>query len=795
MSSGSEVFRFGKHKDKNFEHVYAKEKGYVKWAQSEARDGQLAEFVSYCQARDSAGCGTASASNHQRPSANSTNVPAVPASSSMSAMDGSFSFSFGKHKGKSFAQVYEQERGPKGYVEWVRLEPRYGELQQFLDYCNARDGRPPLSGQLLEETPKHVGGAAAAGVPVSPVKRPRGLDAQEPPIKRPSLGGAAEDDEDIGCEKCHSPDLPFPGAKRCGSCWKKYYRTSDERFYIACTFGDREVVKARGARWDPELKKWFVPPGKDISMLEKWLVVCTRCGEPLSNLKLSRLPVCIPECKSDVEHREREERKEQEEKELEALAKLRAEDAERRKKELKAKIKIEFLSFVRREAAKIQAMMVERNNDAKENEEKVMPYTLVEGGLESHVERGIEAGTSYNPFSTSDASVLPPSAVSWMRSIGSKDFAKDSGMVCSVMYTPAKILDWAITFHGNFIETWIDESADMRMQVRKQEQFIQHLLSQCLDPITPDLKLLIQEKLKTVHGTSCPDVVGIFGSKILPRIRLTLGDAAFQDLSLELKRDWCVGEYMQNRKGYDSACQETEQTTYMRDVLNQVIESLLEGGSLKTELNEDETDALYFRADENDQQRMFMLRNPNTAAVDVFSMEIVEEAAQRMREGKGPSEQKMERSQHAGVGVPTVQELRARIFAVFRILHWRIVRKIGGGSYAVYGVDQGLRQEDGDSRMTKVMKEFPAHHNAMLNAHWAPRDFCGHVSKRLHSNTELIELLFVEHLKLDDKLIKKMRKEAEKQVNKLRKEQDKEQRKLKNKLKEAGIKSTDLASL
>lgn len=40
-----------------------------------------------------------------------------------------------------------------------------------------------------------------------------------------------------------------------------------------------------------------------------------------------------------------------------------------------------------------------------------------------------------------------------------------------------------------------------------------------MDSVTPDLKVMIEETLRERYRTTCPDVVAIFGSKILPRIQ------------------------------------------------------------------------------------------------------------------------------------------------------------------------------------------------------------------------------------------------------------------------------------
>lgn len=41
--------------------------------------------------------------------------------------------------------------------------------------------------------------------------------------------------------------------------------------YIDCPFTDKDEVKALGARWDNDEKKWYVPGDKDISQFAKWI--------------------------------------------------------------------------------------------------------------------------------------------------------------------------------------------------------------------------------------------------------------------------------------------------------------------------------------------------------------------------------------------------------------------------------------------------------------------------------------------------------------------------------------------
>lgn len=41
--------------------------------------------------------------------------------------------------------------------------------------------------------------------------------------------------------------------------------------YLTTSFKDRERVKALGARWDADQKKWFVPAGRDLAPFANWL--------------------------------------------------------------------------------------------------------------------------------------------------------------------------------------------------------------------------------------------------------------------------------------------------------------------------------------------------------------------------------------------------------------------------------------------------------------------------------------------------------------------------------------------
>ena len=39
---------------------------------------------------------------------------------------------------------------------------------------------------------------------------------------------------------------------------------------LSVPYGEKDEAKALGAWWDPELKRWFVPKGKDPRPFSKW---------------------------------------------------------------------------------------------------------------------------------------------------------------------------------------------------------------------------------------------------------------------------------------------------------------------------------------------------------------------------------------------------------------------------------------------------------------------------------------------------------------------------------------------
>ena len=43
-----------------------------------------------------------------------------------------------------------------------------------------------------------------------------------------------------------------------------------DKYYINCTYKDKDEAKLLGARWDPDVRKWYIPMGLDRSKFRKW---------------------------------------------------------------------------------------------------------------------------------------------------------------------------------------------------------------------------------------------------------------------------------------------------------------------------------------------------------------------------------------------------------------------------------------------------------------------------------------------------------------------------------------------
>ena len=47
---------------------------------------------------------------------------------------------------------------------------------------------------------------------------------------------------------------------------------NNQRVILEVPFQEKDKAKDLGAWWDPDIKKWFVPAGKDSGPFEKWFV-------------------------------------------------------------------------------------------------------------------------------------------------------------------------------------------------------------------------------------------------------------------------------------------------------------------------------------------------------------------------------------------------------------------------------------------------------------------------------------------------------------------------------------------
>jgi hypothetical protein len=47
-------------------------------------------------------------------------------------------------------------------------------------------------------------------------------------------------------------------------------KDTDNRFYLACPYAEKDDCKSLGGRWDPERKKWYVPNDIDRNLFERW---------------------------------------------------------------------------------------------------------------------------------------------------------------------------------------------------------------------------------------------------------------------------------------------------------------------------------------------------------------------------------------------------------------------------------------------------------------------------------------------------------------------------------------------
>ncbi|CAJ1330750.1 unnamed protein product [Effrenium voratum] len=678
---------------------------------------------------------------------------------------------FGKHAGRTFSQILREE---KKYAQWAvkeLCESHIPNARAFASYC-------------ME---KGIGGA---------------LQNMSQEFQLVAVPGPSQEEPEHACEKCGSSCLES-WMVRCHPCFKEHCVRLDTDFYLRCPFEEKDEAKARGGiKFDWDAKKWYVPAGLNISLWERWHVCCENCHESISNddavtaMERQRKPVtcpggeCAPELRARIE-------KERLERETEERSKNKAKFLERQKEE--------FWRFLKKSCKSIEQAMQAKNEEAQEKLEAAgppsgspakrrrtsgrrkefifMPFpNFVQGSLLAHLksERG---QVTYNPFQEDELESMQPKAARWIQSIGTNRFKKKSSQfVLALEYTPEQLLSFGATFHASSL---FDHWAVATGNIQKMEEFLTHSLQQTLDSATPDVVALVQQELRSRYGTHCPDVEGIFGSQIFPRCRADLG-AQWEKMSREQKVLRGIFEYMEHRKVYDASTGETEQTTFMRDVMTQVIEAFQEKGPNVLDFEQDPagSDRLYFNPAKP--LTYVLLAHPNTKAVDLFSLKGL--PAKQKGKSKGTSA--------ASQPGPAHEDCCKRIFAAFRRMHWRIVREIRAGRFAVYGVDQGLRKADRDKRFLEFKAQHKGLHKELkrlsTTCPTALRDWVGFEGKKLHSNSELVPVVFENWLGLDKKLVARVRADAEKKVTGIAKNLSKTQAKLKKRLVKSGIKIRDL---
>ena len=45
---------------------------------------------------------------------------------------------------------------------------------------------------------------------------------------------------------------------------------SNEKFYLNCPFSEKDLVKCIGGKWDPDVRKWYVPSHLDPKGFKRW---------------------------------------------------------------------------------------------------------------------------------------------------------------------------------------------------------------------------------------------------------------------------------------------------------------------------------------------------------------------------------------------------------------------------------------------------------------------------------------------------------------------------------------------
>ena len=140
VPTGSSMLPFGKHRGKTFDHVLANEPDYCRWVLgADSPTGALKEFQDWLKTRKdslsaaisasaTAATATTAVAPHYRPATAFRFGSSAPTGSSM--------LSFGKHKGRTYADMLAKE--PE-YCGWVQdKDSPTGPLKEFQEWLNAQ---------------------------------------------------------------------------------------------------------------------------------------------------------------------------------------------------------------------------------------------------------------------------------------------------------------------------------------------------------------------------------------------------------------------------------------------------------------------------------------------------------------------------------------------------------------------------------------------------------------------------------------------------------------------------------
>ena len=65
-----------------------------------------------------------------------------------------------------------------------------------------------------------------------------------------------------GCDCCIGCEMMAPKVVALGSVAQALLVSTQNKTYLDCPYAEKVEAKHLDARWDPDLKKWYIPPGK-----------------------------------------------------------------------------------------------------------------------------------------------------------------------------------------------------------------------------------------------------------------------------------------------------------------------------------------------------------------------------------------------------------------------------------------------------------------------------------------------------------------------------------------------------